>query len=377
MSRKTETLILSRPAVLVLTIALLALGMTLSSPVSTGRAQTSERQPSDEFKTFLPLIFKRYPPPPSSRFGTIEVRSSIESYAVNLLHAGWYLADPRLDPPRPSGMEPVFLVQLRDSKTDPSFLVQYLAPYVQANPGFLWLIGNEPDREIYQDGLLPSQYATLYHTAYHFLKQEDPTCQVAIGGIVQPTPLRLQYLDMILDSYQSQFGEKIPVDVWNIHNQILREKRGSWGAEIPPGISADEGRLYTIGDNDNIEIFKQHIIDFRQWMVVNGERDKPLILSEFGVLMPEEHGFDETRVKNFMNEAFDFLLTAKSNTLGYAEDDNHLVQKWAWYSLDDLMWDSETGEGFNGNLFNSDTLGITEFGAYFGAYTQAIDASGN
>ena len=31
----------------------------------------------------------------------------------------------------------------------------------------------------------------------------------------------------------------MPVDVWNVHNFVLREERGSWGVDIPPGIPDD------------------------------------------------------------------------------------------------------------------------------------------
>ena len=30
----------------------------------------------------------------------------------------------------------------------------------------------------------------------------------------------------------------------------------------------------------------------RQWMADHGQRDKPLWITEYGILMPEEYGFD-------------------------------------------------------------------------------------
>jgi len=69
-----------------------------------------------------------------------------------------------------------------------------------------------------------------------------------------PTPLRLEWLDQCLAHYEQAFGEPMPVDVWNIHVQILQEKRGSWGCGIPYGLDDDEGRLYEIIDNCNVTV---------------------------------------------------------------------------------------------------------------------------
>jgi hypothetical protein len=193
---------------------------------------------------------------------------------------------------------------------------------------------------------------------------------VAIGGVVQATPLRLQYLDMILDEYQTHYGVKIPVDVWNVHGFILQEKKDSWGCQIPCGIKGvTEGILYTVEDHDNMTIFKEQIRRFRSWMKDNGERSKPLIVSEYGILMPSELGFDEPRVERFMLATFDYFRTATSSTLGYPEDGNRLVQAWCWYSLDD--------DGFEGyesysHLFNPTTKQLTALGRAYRDYTSSL-----
>ena len=321
---------------------------------------------------YFPVILKVPPlyPSPHERFGVCQVRNSIDQYDVVQLYAGWYLDfGARLSPPHPEDMEFVQVIRVKEGAYDPTTITQTLGPIVDANPGSLWLIGNEPDRRGWQDDRPPWEYAPIYHDLYTFLKGRDPTCQVAIGGVVQPTPLRLKYLDMVVDAYHDFYGEMIPVDVWNVHNMILREEQGSWGAGIPAGLTETVGMLYEIQDNDNIEIFKQQILAFRQWMADHGERNKPLIVSEYGVLMPDIYGFDHDRVRDFMYATFDFFLTATDDELGYPADGNRLVQRWAWYSLDDQMYDPETEEGFNGNLFDPDTRKITPFGLDYGAYT--------
>ncbi len=293
------------------------------------------------------------------RFGFGVAISSIEQYDVGQLHAGWYLdwsSDP--DPAYPGGMEYAQMVNVRGGNIFPG--VGDLERTARLNPGSLWLVGNEPD-VLWQDGITPREYARVYHDVYEALRSADPTCQVAIGGVSQPTPLRLEYLDMVLDAYTDLYGETIPVDVWNVHAFILREERGSWGVDIPPGISVDEGRLFEIEDHDSLEIFGQQILDFRRWMNDRGERDKPLIVSEYGIVMPTEFGFSHERVRDFMYATFDFFIASKDPDLGYPADDNRLVQRWLWYSLSDTVYPT-------GNLFDAATGQITPLGLAYGSY---------
>jgi hypothetical protein len=296
------------------------------------------------------------------RFGFGVAISPVDRYDVDQLHAGWYLnwgADP--EPERPGGMEFAQMVRVRGGSASPSG--QDLDRIARANPGSLWLIGNEPD-VLSQDSVEPDEYARIYHDVYTLLKGADPTCRVAIGGVTQPTPLRLQYLDMVLDAYRDLYGQTIPVDVWNVHAFILREERGSWGVDIPPGMSVDQGRLFEMEDHDDVEIFQQQIMDFRGWMAEKGERDKPLIVSEYGILLPPEYGFSPERVKAFLYASFDFFLTATDADVGYPADGNRLVQRWLWYSLSDTVYPA-------GNLFDPDTGQITPLGLAFGSYAAA------
>jgi len=152
---------------------------------------------------------------------------------------------------------------------------------------------------------------------------------------------------------------------------ILQEKAGSWGAEIPAGLTATEGRLYTLRDNANPDIFRQLVVEFRQWMKDEGFDNKPLIISEYGVLMPSDYLADDIpsgdqMVIDFMRASFDFLVNAKDPTLGYPADANRLVQQWLWYSLNDQPFDPATGRGSNGALFSHlDPRQITKFGVAF------------
>jgi hypothetical protein len=311
----------------------------------------------------------RVPPPPSQlyaprqRVGVVAPQSDVARYDVASLGAGWYLTGgTNPSPPRPGGMEFAQLVQVAGDTFQPS--AGELAAIARAQPGALWLVGNEPD-VIWQDNATPQQYARVYHAVYQALKAADPTCQVAIGGIAQVTPLRLRYLDAILAAYQDAYGQPMPVDVWNIHLAILREERGSWGVDIPPGLPDDRGVLYEIGDNARVKLLKDQVWTFRRWMKERGLRDKPLIVTEFSVLMPPEYGFPFETVRDFMLAAFDFLTTASDEDLGLPADGNRLVQRWAWYSVADQVYST-------GNLFDPETGRITPLGRAFAGYAASL-----
>ncbi len=230
---------------------------------------------------------------PNCRFGVGQVRHSVMSYGVSSLNLGWYLDwGTVVSPPAPGGMEYAQTLRVNSGGYSPSGTA--LAERIVANPGALWLVGNEPDC-VHQDNVLPQVYAQVYRDAYTFIKGLDPTARLAVGGIVQPTPLRMQYLDLVLDTYAALYGKPLPTDAWNIHTFILREascapespyKDSCWGAGIPPGIAVYHGMLYTLDDIDRQDVFQQRIVQFRQWMQDRGYRDKPLIITEYGTLLP-------------------------------------------------------------------------------------------
>ena len=97
---------------------------------------------------------------------------------------------------------------------------------VKANPGVLWIVGNEPDRDDIQDDTFPSMYARAYHDVYAFIKGLDPTARVAVAGLVGFTPGREQYLDIVWDTYMREYGTGMPADAWTIHPYVLWESGG-------------------------------------------------------------------------------------------------------------------------------------------------------
>jgi hypothetical protein len=228
-------------------------------------------------------------------------------------------------------------------------------------PGFTWMIGNEPDNQ-HQDNTSPEKYAEIYHDLYYLIKKNDRTAKVVIAGVSQPTPSRLAYLDVVLDTYQTRYGEKLPVDWWNIHAYVLREEKDSWGAGLPVGMGNIEGYLYAINDHGDTEIFKENVSNFRKWLKENGYQNIPLVVSEYGILLPEEFGFDQQFIAEYLLEVNEWMIHYSDLEIGYPDDDYRIVQKFAWFSLSDPNYPDS-------NLANLENDTLTTIGEAFAAFS--------
>ncbi len=337
--------------------------------------------------------------------GESDFPGEIADYAgAEDLGFGWY-ADWSLreNPPPLRDIEYAQMLAVepwKSTTTDPGYL-QTVRTVAEQNTGALWIVGNEPDHPT-QGNCSPTEYAQVYHRAYHYLKGVDPTAQIAIGGIVMPSPLRLMWLEQCLQAYSTLYGVAMPVEIWNTHMQLLRENwwddsapawdsdgccyTGTWGCGYPVGLDPYDAAVraaalsdLTSCDNADPVLFQQLIWAFREWLVEHGQGDKPLIISEYGVLMPDillRGGADD--VEQFMNVSFTFLLTATDPILGCTADGGRLVQRWLWYSLNGplpewvAMGDSWGWTGFNGSLYDYQHPDrLTRFGTLFQDYTSA------
>jgi hypothetical protein len=303
-----------------------------------------------------------FPPYPSDqeRMG-FDKASGHDTTALN---AGWYLDwGASANPAHPGGAEYVRVIALETNtgwcqaatqagQITPSLTGTTLIEAVQAHPGALWLVGNEPDSLYGGDSIQPELYAEFYHYFVTAIKAADPTAKVSVGAIVQPSPLRLEYLDKVLNQYQAVYGQSLPADLWNIHFYILNEGPcGSWGGAVPPFSSQETGWQipFTAAALLDLEAMENNLRAFRQWMYDRGYGDQPLIITEFGVLPPPTFpGFEDPVSAQFLSDIFDLFLTATDPVIGYAADGNRLVQMWAWFSTNfgayggDLF---ETGAG--------------------------------
>jgi hypothetical protein len=301
-----------------------------------------------------------------------------------------------------------------------------LGTLISRNRGHYWLVGNEVDvNNFVQDNTMPQVYARAYHDIYHYIKRVDPTAKVAIAGLSMMTPGRRQYLDFVWNEYRAVYGQDMPVDIWNMHLYILEERNpggpnNEYGdgkialgtdpalaklsaqgnaslcpAPGAPDTDANDPRLdvYCRSEHDSVRIFMEQVKGMREWMKAHGQQNKPLIISEFGLLyayvrddngqyyVQDEHGqpFAPARATEYLRDTIAYLENAKDVNLGYPADSNRLVQQWLWYSI---VTDPESSGG-SSNLINWDTFqtaapgdpaALTMMGQ---AFQQAANASAN
>ena len=264
------------------------------------------------------------------------------------LGSGWYLDWNIQITPSPSGLEHWSMVRVHEDCITPS--VEKIQSAAINYPGQVWIIGNEPD-VIWQDNVSAARYAYTYHELYQLIKSADPMALIAVGGVSQATPLRLQYLDQVLQAYQNLYDEPMPADWWTVHGYVLREEKGSWGVDIPPGINATQGELREVIDHGRMDLFEDQIRAFRQWMAANGYQFTPLALTEFGILMPADYGFPSDMIASYLVQTFNWLDQTKDEFIGDPNDEYHLVQKWAWFSISDPIYStSDLGDLPSGRL---------------------------
>lgn len=114
-------------------------------------------------------------------------------------------------------------------------------------------------------------------------------------------------------------------------------------------------------------IFWDNVRAMRAWMKDKGYQDRPLVISDYGILWPAWYApqFTPLRVSQFMTRTFDSFLSGTDPDLGYPADDYRLVQAWAWYSLSD-------DQQYNGYLFHSSSQSLSLMGETYAAYTGAL-----
>lgn len=252
-----------------------------------------------------------------------------------------------------------------------------LGPAVTAHPGSWWVIGNEPDRGPNpnwswwpgQDGIYPQLYAQAYYSVYHFIRERDPNARIGPGGLVQVTPSRLQYLDLVWQAYQDRYGTPMPLDFWTMHIYILPEAdpngNPNTAAHIALGTDPalayrESGNIsttchnpandvYCWADHDDMVLFDEQARRMRQWMKDHDMQDRPLWLNEWSILLyPDFHDefgdpFTATRVIRWLTSTHDYMRTVTDADIGNPYDGYRLIQGGAWYSL----YTSGTGYGSN------------------------------
>jgi hypothetical protein len=266
---------------------------------------------------------------------------------------------------------------------------EHLPAWVEANPGSVWIIGNEPDTTYgQQDALFAEVYADRYFELAKIIRHHDPTARIGLGPVVQPTPIRIRYLMRAWNRLVADAGSALNasslIDIWTIHAFILNEQRFSWGTGVPPGFEDDHEDAFIIDLPDgvyktySIDIFQQRIFAFREWMASIGEREKPLWITEYGSLFPpvdpiggpDYYNVSDENTLTFMVQTFNFMLSAYNEQTGLPGDGNQLVQRWFWFSLNAHRY-STGGSIYNPDYPEYGDFVITPVGDAFITYQQS------
>lgn len=409
---------------------------------------------------YLPLVEWDHNPNRVPKLGFGAGARNINTYQdIRKLNAGWYVNWRVMAQPNRPGLEYVQMVRIHQKIDETKVydavngvmcgkgitadrtICPYLSPAqfeyspsgstiiaaAKANPGAIWLIGNEMERYDWnggsQDEITPELYAVAYHDLRSLIKTADPKARVAIGGVIQFTPLREQWLDRVWARYQQLYKRPIDgdIDVFNIHNFIGselcetrvindRNERVCTGMGIPVGVQGTivGNRMqgaYIGEDNRHLDIrhgtFGSQIVAFRTWMKEKSATNvnKPLIISEYGALYsslcgqpisPGEPGYsgyigcvnyykqstpwgypDYTNpevVRTFMTDSFNYFNnTTDCSLASEAAFGCKLVQRWAWFGLDDVGWKFNE----HGELINADTGKLTGTGEVFSSWAAS------
>jgi len=277
----------------------------------------------------------------------------------------------------PADVQHTKVLRVGEQYTDTlSILPNWLAAY----PGHVWIVGNEPDVSwSSQDNVLPEVYADRYFHLATRIRDLDPAAQIGFGPIAQPTPLRMRYMDRVIAKLDintgSRAGTLALIDIFTPHVFLVNEQLNEWGANIPQGFENDHADAFLIDIwtesylTHDITTFSRFVTDYRIWMKELGAQDYPLWITEYTSVLPpidppngDVHNTSDEETTAYMLETFDFIMTAKDPALGYPADDDRLVQRGYWYSLNEYRY------SFGGTLFDPDTKVRTMVGEAYETY---------
>jgi hypothetical protein len=120
--------------------------------------------------------------------------------------------------------------------------------FARANPGRLYIVGDEPDQEC----MRPADYAIIYHDFVAGVRNADPTARVSPSGFAEPNykccPLpndvpapcwsekhSTGFAEEFYNAYVQRYGVAPPVNEWRFHDFGLRSALGDmdgWWAGI-------------------------------------------------------------------------------------------------------------------------------------------------
>ncbi len=205
-----------------------------------------------------------------------------------------------------------------------------VAEVARSHPGEWWQFGNEPN-DLFQDNVSPTDFARRYHSFYFTLKAADSSAQVVPAGLANAD---WRWAASFWQAYEREYGTTPQVDGWSIHNYLLDSCASA----------ADVG------------LFKSRIEAFRAWAARGGRGDKPLFLTEYGILYGNGccncPTIPPDQVTEFMQRTSQWMSESRT------------VDAWAWFAV-------RTDGRYNGDLFFPEGT-LTELG---GTYRDLVRAS--
>ncbi|NLG27661.1 MAG: hypothetical protein GX557_07095, partial [Chloroflexi bacterium] len=226
--------------------------------------------------------------------------------------------------------------------------------------GTVWIVGNElqVDRFSYVRAgvplnparvITPQEYAVKYKKYYDMIKGLNPSFQVAIG-VTFDRPTWTEFLRETRLAYEAQYGVRMPIDVYTMHGYM----------SDPPLTEV------TLLINNK-----------RQRMKEYGDQNKPLLVTETGVLTDRGIGLVATdaQIRAYMNEVFTYLATYTSYEYGCPDDGFRMVQKWAWFALTAANGDNSDLDRWDGtDLFETGgvTADLNALGQNYADYPKSL-----
>ena len=141
-----------------------------------------------------------------------------------------------------------FAIDARQERQWSWYADERVINFARANPGRLYIVGDEPD----QDCMRPADYASLYHDFVVNVRAADPTARVSPAGLAEPNykccPLpddvpapcweqkhSTGFAEDFYNAYVQKYGSPPPVNEWRFHDFGLRSPLGDldhWWARI-------------------------------------------------------------------------------------------------------------------------------------------------
>lgn len=180
--------------------------------------------------------------------------------------------------------------------------------WIQANPGRVWIIGNEPNLGLASNGgaLTPIQYAEMYYQSSALIRAADPTARIAVadvgGGSYTGTCQILPedpylWLERAIRFHKDLYGV-MNVDFWTLHLYT----------KYTPDISTEKNK---------VRCFREHMLRLRRGGFWDGNFE--VWITEFGWHGGDQGNATPSNVSTFMTDLTEWLRTQPD------------VTRWFWW----------------------------------------------